>query len=178
MVGDCLSNAYGFDVKHSWVTLLDNRLQQQNLPYQIINLSETADTTSNSLEKLPAALKRYKPAIVIIAAGGNDGLRGINVSHIQKNLNAMVELSQQAHAKVLLVSFLIPENYGPIYRQRFESIYENTVNHYHLPEVIRFAKKRKQQKVVEQDNIHLTPEAQPIVFDAIWAKLSGLLTDV
>ena len=80
VIGDSLSAAYGIDQQQGWVALLNQRFQREGLPYRAINASITGDTTRGGLTRLPAALQREAPAIVAIALGGNDGLRGLDLA--------------------------------------------------------------------------------------------------
>ena len=123
ILGDSLSAGYGMDREDSWVHLLDLRLAQNGYSYHILNSSISGDTTQGGLTRLPRLVERYKPEIVIIELGGNDGLRGIDPDVTRRNMTAMIQLSQQAGARVLLAGIRLPPNYGAAYLQRFESIY-------------------------------------------------------
>jgi acyl-CoA thioesterase-1 len=80
--------------------------------------------------------------VMIIALGANDGLRGLPVSLIQKNLNKLVLLSTQHHTKVLLVGLLLPINYGPLYRTQSNATTQPLV----LENIWPFLKKTLSQK--------------------------------
>ena len=69
VVGDSLSAAYGIDKQRGWVALLQQRLQQRQLDYQVVNASISGDTTRGGLSRLPAALERESPAVLVIALG-------------------------------------------------------------------------------------------------------------
>src|SRR3990167_8185388 len=123
VVGDSLSAAYGMQERQGWVALLQQRLQENHSHYQVINASVSGDTTSNGLARLPAALLKHHPVITIIALGGNDGLRGVPLAVIEKNLDKMIEAALDANSKVLLLSVRLPLNYGPAYTDGFQKIF-------------------------------------------------------
>ena len=77
VIGDSLSAAYGIKQERGWVALLQQRLQEQALGYQVVNASISGDTTRGGLSRLQTALQREKPQLLIIALGGNDGLRAV-----------------------------------------------------------------------------------------------------
>ena len=77
--GDSLSAAYGIGQKEGWVTLLEERLKQRKLDYSVANASISGETTSGGAARIDDALARFKPDVVIVALGGNDGLRGLPV---------------------------------------------------------------------------------------------------
>ena len=112
VVGDSLSAAYNLEIGEGWVNLLAERLREQGYDYDVVNASISGDTTSGGRARLPAALARHEPAIVVIELGGNDGLRGIPVKTMRTNMVAMIEAAERAGAAVVLLGIRIPENYG------------------------------------------------------------------
>jgi acyl-CoA thioesterase-1 len=66
VVGDSLSTGYGIDAAQGWVNLLQQRLRTNGFPYRVINASISGDTSRGGLARLPAALDRHQPAIVIL----------------------------------------------------------------------------------------------------------------
>ncbi len=175
-MGDSLSNAHGIELNQGWVSLLKERLKQQHFPYEVVNISMSGDTTNNGIEKLPPALKQYQPAIVIIALGANDGLRGLPITLIHKNLQTLVTLSQKSRAKVLLVGLLLPLNYGPIYCKQFEETYQSISLQYHLIEVPFLLKDiALNPNLMQSDGLHPTANAQPSILENIWPYLKKML---
>src|SRR5690554_2812365 len=123
LVGDSISAAFGLEIEQGWVTLLEQRLAEQDYPHAVINASVSGDTTAGGLARLPGLLQEFQPELVVIELGGNDGLRALPVSNMQQNLSAMVELAQDAGADVILLGMRIPPNYGPRYSNAFENTF-------------------------------------------------------
>lgn len=177
VVGDSLSAAYGIPIEQGWVTLLEKRLKQAQLSYQIVNISMSGDTTSQGLAKLPSALNQYQPELVIIALGANDGLRGLPIYLIQENLNKMVLLSKQHHAKVLLIGLLLPLNYGPVYRDQFENVYKHVSNRFQLLQVPFLLKDiALNPDLMQADGLHPKAIAQPQILENVWPYLQKTLS--
>ncbi|MCP5793395.1 GDSL-type esterase/lipase family protein, partial [Klebsiella pneumoniae] len=85
------------------VQLLQKRLDQQYpKQHKVVNASVSGETTSGALARLPKLLQTYKPNVVVIELGGNDGLRGQPPQMIQKNLDQLIQLSQKQKTKVIL----------------------------------------------------------------------------
>lgn len=104
ILGDSISAGYGIDPKQGWVQLLQKRLDQQYpKQHKVVNASMSGETTSGALARLPKLLQTYKPEVVVIELGGNDGLRGQPPQMIQQNLSQLVHLSQQQKAQVILL---------------------------------------------------------------------------
>jgi len=89
--GDSLSAAYGLPQQQGWVALLQQKLQQENHHAHIINASISGETTSGGLTRIDDALSKFKPEIVILELGANDGLRGLPIKTTRANLEAMLK---------------------------------------------------------------------------------------
>ena len=107
VVGDSLSAEYGLQRGSGWVALMAQRIDDKKLNYRVNNASISGDTTSGGLSRLPAALQQHQPDIVIIELGSNDALRGLSLDMTRNNLQRMIDLTQEAGAKVALVPFLL-----------------------------------------------------------------------
>ena len=91
VVGDSLSAAYGIPTEQGWVSLLQERLVAEQHDFSIVNASISGDTTAGGRARLPRALEQHQPDIVILELGGNDGLRGLSIDEMQRNLAAMIQ---------------------------------------------------------------------------------------
>ncbi|MGH8764373.1 MAG: arylesterase, partial [Burkholderiales bacterium] len=121
--GDSLSSAYGMPAQQGWVALLEERLKREHPDYSVVNASISGETTAGGLSRMAKTLERAKPSIVILELGANDGLRGLPVAAMKKNLLAMIDQSQKAGAKVLVVGIRMPPNYGEPYTKAFEQAF-------------------------------------------------------
>lgn len=125
IVGDSLSAGYGLADQKNWVGLLEQKLKSYPGNWKTVNISTSGDTTINGLAKLPDALEKYKPGIVVIELGANDGLRGLSIEEMSKNLETMINLSRQSGAKVVLLATKLPPNYGQQFLSRFDQAYQD-----------------------------------------------------
>ena len=119
--GDSLSAGYGINPKDGWVSLLQAKLQPDGIT--VVNSSISGETTSGGLSRIKTDLRRIGPNVVVLALGANDGLRGLPVADMKKNLQSMITTIQAANAKVVLLSIQIPPNYGIEYAQQFRDLY-------------------------------------------------------
>jgi acyl-CoA thioesterase-1 len=174
--GDSLSAAYGIRPEQGWVTLLAQRLHTQGYGYQLVNASVSGETSGGGLERLPRALQLHTPDIVILELGANDGLRGLPVSALHENLARMVQLSQAAGARVLLVGIRIPPNYGPRYTEGFARVFPELAQQYHLPLVpFLLEKVALDPALMQEDGMHPNPAGEPPILDTLWPYLKPLL---
>ena len=174
--GDSLSAGYGIDESRGWVPLLAARLIEQNYSYEVINGSVSGETTTGGLSRLPAMLTTHEPQVVILALGGNDGLRGLPLASIRQNLGEMVRLAKKSGARVLLAGIQIPPNYGPRYTGPFFQQYEDIANQQGVALVPFLIDGIPQQpELMQNDGIHPRAEAQSMILDNVWPVLEPLL---
>ncbi len=174
--GDSLSAAYGISQARGWVSLLAERVKRERPDYIVANASISGETTSGGAARIAKALSQHKPAVVILELGANDGLRGLPLAQMKKNLAAMIEQSQKAGARVLLVGMKLPPNYGPEYTQGFEASYGELAKRYKAA-LVPFLMEDFAEKpgLFQADRIHPTEAAQPLMLERVWKALRPLL---
>lgn len=177
VVGDSLSAAYGMGAREGWVTLLEERLQQKRFDYNVVNASISGETTSGGAARTPELLARTRPDVVVVALGGNDGLRGLPTAQMKDNLSRIVDDAKARGARVLLVGVRVPPNYGAHYVREFEAAFAEVAERHRVPLVPYILKGiGERRELMQPDNIHPGAAAQPRILDNIWPKLEPLLT--
>ena len=176
IVGDSISAAFGLDTRVGWVALLEQRLKQQGYDDKVVNASISGDTSAGGLARLPALLAAHKPEVVIIELGGNDGLRGQQPAQLKQNLAGMIEASQKAGAKVLLLGMQLPPNYGARYTQAFAKVYDELAAEKQVARVPFFLQGvGGHPQLMQADGIHPAADAQGLLLDNVWPALKALL---
>jgi acyl-CoA thioesterase-1 len=171
--GDSLSAGHGMRANESWPSLLQARLGER---IKVVNASVSGETSGGGLTRLPAALKEHKPALVVLELGGNDGLRGLPMDLLEKNLASMIEMVQNTGAKVLLISMKLPPNFGEEYINRFHALYATLARRYHLtapPFLLEGFEDHLE--LFQSDQIHPTAAAQPRLLDNVYPALAPLV---
>ncbi len=172
--GDSLSAAYGITQEQGWVSLLQQRIKQNKLNYAVVNASISGETTSGGLSRIEKALKEHQPKFILIELGANDGLRGLPIAEMRKNLNTMITTSQQYKAKVVLIGMRIPPNYGFKYTRDFKESYEILAKQYKLPLVPFLLDGVAGKRELNQDDgLHPVAKAEPTVLDNVWGVLKS-----
>jgi len=174
--GDSLSAGYGIAVAQSWPSLLAERLKQEKSPYAVVNASISGETTAGGRSRLPAALKQHRPAVVILALGANDGLRGLPLVEARTNLTLMVREAKTAGARVLLVGMRLPPNYGPEYTSAFNALFAAVAKQESIA-LLPFLLEpiAADDAAFQPDRLHPTAAAQPKILDHVWQSLKPLL---
>lgn len=176
VIGDSISAAYGINKERGWVALLQQRLNDAYPQWHVINASVSGDTSRTGLNRLPVALETHRPAILIIALGGNDGLRGLPLSELENSLSSMIMLARNQDVQVMLAGIRMPPNYGPDYNKAFASIYTQLADEYAIPLAPRLLENvAEHHELMQEDGIHPNEAGQPKILENIWAELVPLL---
>lgn len=176
VLGDSVSAGYGLANGEGWVALLQARLKSQGYGYRVVNASVSGETTTGGLARLPRALSLHRPAIVILELGGNDGLRALPLETSRGNLEKMILAAKGAGARVLLLGMKIPPNYGPRYSAGFEKMFRELATRHRLAfEPFFLDKIALAPGMMQDDGLHPTAKAQPVMLETMWPALLPLL---
>jgi len=180
-IGDSLTAGYGLDnpSAQAYPALIQEKIDAANLNYLAINAGLSGDTTAGGLRRINWLL-RQKIDILVIALGGNDGLRGVSPKSTKSNLNGIIENARAKYpdATIMLAGMQMPANMGEAYRQSFRRIF---------PEIAQ----EKRAKLIpfllegiggdpefnQADLIHPTAEGQRLIAETVWLSLKPLLTE-
>ena len=176
VIGDSLSAEYGIRRDSGWVRIIQQRLQQEAAGYTMRNASISGDTTSGGLSRMPAALERYRPAIVVIELGSNDALRGLPLDMTRGNLARMIALAKDAGARVVLAGMQIPPNYGRPYSEQFRTLFVDLAKEHEtgfVPFLLEGV--ALDRTLFQDDGMHPNEEAQPLIADNVWAVLGPMV---
>lgn len=179
VVGDSLSAEYGLPRGSGWVALLQQKLELERPTWRVVNASISGDTTAGGRSRLPSLLTQHQPAVVVIELGGNDALRGLPLDMTRQHLQTMVQTSQAAGAKVLLIGMQVPPNYGPDYSARFADTFAQVAKQHKASLVPFFLKGIADApdalRWFQADRIHPHADAHPRMLSNVWPELKKLL---
>ena len=177
VVGDSISAAFGLETQEGWVALLQQRLSEADVAIEVVNASISGETTGGGLARFPDLLAQHQPRYVIIELGGNDGLRGLSLSHMTANLTSMVRKAKQQQAAVLLLGMRLPGNYGRRYTEAFYNVYQRIAEQEQVALVDFFLEGvGAVDGMMQADDVHPTQLAQPLLLDNAWQGLAPLLS--
>jgi acyl-CoA thioesterase-1 len=177
-MGDSVSAAYGLARSQGWVALLGERLKRERPDYIVVNASISGETSAGALARIDETLRKQRPAVVVVELGGNDGLRGLPIAQMRKNLGEIIERSQKAGARVLVVGVRMPPNYGEDYAGAFDASFAELAKRYKAG-LVPFLMDGFAQKpeLFQPDQIHPAAAAQPLMEERVWKGLRPLLGD-
>lgn len=174
-LGDSLTAGYGLAEEEAYPALLAAQLRSDGLDWRVVNAGESGDTTKGGLARLDWML-RARPDVVVVALGGNDGLRGIELARTQANLQAIIDRLRATGAQVVLAGMQLPRNYGPEYTAGFRALYAelaaaNEVGYY--PFLLDGV--AADPALNQADGIHPNAAGQRVIAQRLYAFLGPLL---
>lgn len=176
VLGDSLTAGLGLDPSAAFPAILQEKIDAAKLPYEVSNAGISGDTSAGGLSRLDWALGD-NPKILILALGANDGLRGLPVDGLKKNLATIIERAQARQVAVLLAGMESPPNFGRDYTTAFRHVYSDLAKQYGVPLVPFLLQDVAGIEALNQrDGIHPTPEGARIVANNVWTLLLPMLT--
>ena len=120
--GDSLIHGYGLPAGQTFPEQLQAALRARGFAVEVINAGNSGDTTASGRSRIDWALGG-KPDLVLVALGGNDGLRGIDPAATFENLDAILARLADSGLPVLLAGMLAPRNLGADYVTAFDAVF-------------------------------------------------------
>lgn len=174
-LGDSLTEGLGVEKNKAYPALIQEKIINEKLNYQVINSGVSGSTTASALNRVKW-LMSSKPDVIVLALGANDGLRGLPVNESEKNLQAAIDLITNNKIKIILLGVLMPPNYGKKYTDDFKKMYlhlarKNKINliPFILDEVAG------NPKLNQADGIHPNEKGHQVIADKLFPQLKGLL---
>lgn len=174
-LGDSLTAGLGLEQAEAYPTLIQQKIDGAGLPYEVVNAGVSGDTSAGGLSRLDWALEG-DVKVMVVALGGNDGLRGLPAAELKKNLTTIIERAQAKQITVILAGMEAPPNFGRDYITAFRDIYPALAEQYKLP-LIPFLLQNVAgiERLNQRDGIHPTAEGARIVADTVWSVLRPTL---
>jgi acyl-CoA thioesterase I len=172
--GDSLSAGYGLEIDKSWVHLLQQELHRTQSGFDVVNASISGETTAGGKQRIAKALKQFKPKIVIVELGANDGLRGTPIRDMEANLDYIINKSRKSGANVLLLGMKLPPNYGEPYITQFANVYPRLAKKHGIL-LLPFLLEGVAADQFQADNLHPTADAQQHIMLNVLQELKHLL---
>jgi acyl-CoA thioesterase I len=174
-LGDSLTAGLGLPQELAYPTLLQQRVDAAGLDYEVVNAGVSGDTSAGGLRRLDWSLDG-DVRVLILALGANDGLRGVPVAEMRRNLSAIIEQAQKRGITVVLAGMEAPPNFGRTYISEFHQAYPDLARRYDVT-LVPFLLEGVAgvTSLNQRDGIHPTAEGARIVADNVWAVLKPIL---
>jgi len=174
-VGDSLTAGPGLRPEQTYPALLQQRIAAEGRDYRVINAGVTGDTTGDAVLRFDGILDP-DTRIVILAIGGNDGLRRVPVETVERNISTMIERAQARGIHVLLCQMEAPPVGGLNYTIEFHRIFTRLADRYKVPLVPFFLLGIIGNEALDlDDTLHPNAAGHKVIADAIWPHLRPML---
>jgi len=170
-LGDSLTAGYGLAREESFPSLVEARIRAAGLGWKVVNAGVSGDTSAGARARLDFVY-RQNPDLIFLCIGSNDGLRGLPVAELERNLRAILDRARAAGTRVVLAGAMLPENYGKDYREAFQRVFPRLAKEYRagfLPFLLQGV--AMEPGLNQDDGIHPNAAGERRVADNVWKVL-------
>jgi acyl-CoA thioesterase-1 len=170
-LGDSLTAGYGLARAEAFPSLVEARIRAAGLGWKVVNAGVSGDTSAGARARLDYVY-RQNPDLIFLCIGSNDGLRGLPVAELERNLRAILDRARAAGTRVVLAGALLPENYGRDYREAFRKLFPRLAREYRtgfLPFLLEGV--AMDPRLNQDDGIHPNAAGARRVADNVWQVL-------
>ena len=173
--GDSLTAGYGVKDEESYPSKLQEKISSAGYPHKVVNAGVSGDTTAGGVRRIRWLMK-HEPEIVILALGANDGLRGLSIDEMRKNLEIMITICREHNAQILLAGMKALPNYGEDYMREFETVFPELAEKHDLiflPFLLEGV--AGEREYTQSDGLHPLASGYNIITDLVWQRLKPML---
>src|SRR5262245_10207064 len=175
--GDSLTAGYGLDPAQAFPAVIQEKIHARGWDFRVINAGLSGETTAGGLRRIDWVLQR-PIAVLVLALGANDGLRGLPVAEAKRNLQAIIDRTKQKYpqAKIVLAGMQVPTNLGPEYTTSFRTLFPDLAaasNAALIPFLLEGVGGMPALNL--PDGIHPNPAGHHIIAENVWKVLEPLL---
>jgi acyl-CoA thioesterase-1 len=173
--GDSLTAGYGVKDEESYPSKLQEKISSAGFPHKVVNAGVSGDTTAGGVRRIRWLMK-HEPEIVILALGANDGLRGLSIDEMRKNLEIMITICREHNAQILLAGMKALPNYGEDYMREFETVFPELAEKHDLiflPFLLEGVAGKREY--TQSDGLHPLASGYSIITDLVWQHLEPML---
>lgn len=177
-LGDSLTAGLGLLEQQAYPAALQRRIDVDGYKFEVVNAGVSGDTSAGGLRRLDWALEG-DVKVLILALGANDGLRGLSVAEMKKNLTEIIGRAKERNIVVILVGMEAPPNYGPEYTASFRQVFQDVAREERVLFIpFLLAGVAGQANLNQGDGIHPTADGATIMAETVWRVLRPVLDEM
>lgn len=177
-LGDSLTAGLGLLEQQAYPALLQRKIDADGFQFEVVNAGVSGDTSAGGLRRLDWALEG-DVKVLIVALGANDGLRGLSVAGMKKNLSEIVEKAKERNVVVILAGMEAPPNYGPEYTAAYRQAFQDVAREQRVRFIpFLLAGVAGQSNLNQGDGVHPSAEGAAIMADTVWRALRPVLDEM
>ena len=179
ILGDSITSGYNLNPEEAYPALLQEKIKAAGLDYAVVNAGLSGDTMAGGLRRIDWVLGEGAADVLVIALGGNDGLRGLPVAQVEENLAAIMVKARAANpaVKIMVAGMQMPGSMGRDYTESFAAVFGRAAQA-HGAVLLPFLLERVagDPGMNQPDLIHPTAEGQRRIAETVWPVLRGVIT--
>lgn len=178
--GDSLTAGYGIDPDDAYPALIEKKARESGWHADVINAGLSGETSAAGARRVDWILRRPVD-VFVLELGGNDGLRGLDVSETERNLQTIVDRVRARYpdAQIMIAGMMVPPNMGEQYAREFAQIFPRLAEKNHaalIPFLLEGVGGEPELNL--PDGVHPTAEGHRIVAETVWETLEPLLRNL
>ena len=174
-LGDSLTAGYGLAKEESVPSLIQERLRAHAYPYDVVNAGVSGDTSAGGLSRLDWSLEG-DVRVLVIELGANDGLRGLPVANLKRNLADVITRARSRGIRVVLTGMEAPPNFGEAYTSEFRRVYRDLAASHDVTFIPFYLDGVAGIPGLNlADGMHPNAEGSRVIERAVWRTLEPLL---
>ena len=175
-LGDSLTAGLGLDADEVYPALLEHQLRTEGYELTVVNAGVSGDTTAAGLRRVEWVLEG-DVRVLILALGGNDGLRGLPVAQMKRNLDDIISFARDRGVVVLLAGMEAPPNFGAVYTTKFRNAFSELAREHEVAFLPFLLDGIAGEPTLNQDDqIHPNAEGAALMAEHVHEALVPLLT--
>jgi acyl-CoA thioesterase-1 len=178
ILGDSITAGYGLDPQDAYPAILQKKIDAAARPYAVSNAGVSGDTTAGGLRRIAWALGKQGADVLVIALGGNDGLRGLSPEQTEANLRGIVDKARAKNPemRIVIAAMQMPGNMGAEFSAKFREVFAKVAKEKEAGLVpFLLADVGGVDELNQADRIHPTEEGQKKVAENVWKVLEPVL---
>ena len=175
MLGILKAGGVYVPIDEAYPSLIAERLERRGQGWTVVNAGVSGDTSAGGVRRLDWAIDGGA-AVVVVALGGNDGLRGLPVDELARNLDTIVGRAKATGATVVVAGMEAPPNTGPDYTRRFREVFRDVAARHQatlLPFLLEGV--AGETDLNQADGIHPNREGARRVAEVVWRVLEPVI---
>ncbi len=177
--GDSITAGHGIDENEAFPALIQQRIDSLGWNYKVVNGGLSGETSAGGLRRIDWML-RQPVDVFVLELGGNDGLRGVDLSTTKDNLQKIIDKVREKYpdATIVLAGMQVPPNLGQEYTEEFREMYPELAEKNNT-ELVPFLLEGVggNKELNQSDGIHPTAEGHKVLAENIWEVLKPILEE-
>jgi acyl-CoA thioesterase I len=177
ILGDSITAGYGVDPAQAYPVLLQQKINAAGLPFEVVNAGVSGDTTAGGLRRIDWALSKGAD-VLVVALGGNDGLRGVPAKQTAANLDGIIKRARTKipGLAVIVAGMQMPANFGREFVEEYRAVFPRVAVEDNA-ELVPFLLEGVGgiENMNQPDRIHPTADGHKRIAENVWPVLQKVL---